>query len=428
MASILKIVSHGGPTTLSLSDYVGKHGEFLLDPDTGQILFLDGETPGGTPIGGTLPGFASAIDAAPPNDTVNVSILVAVGGTADQDITLVPAGAGGFSLSVPDGSSTGGNKRGNYAVDLQIFAAGKNSPTEVASGPYSFACGSGNTSSGPQSFSEGVFNVSAGVASHAEGFGNVASDFACHAEGSGTSATTGYSHAEGSGTTASNYYAHAEGYQTTASGAASHAEGHQTTASGESTHAGGLNSSAINAFAFAHGVNILSDGTGSFVTGQDAVGHGINYYQSYSSGRISFQGDNQTGRLGIKTTTTDTETFVMTSDMAAPGVANQLIIPNNGAVYCTGTVVAFATTSPNGAAGFSFSICVKNLDGTVSVVGVPVKTKDFSDLGDPTDTWNIDFAIDNTNKGISISVLGSTGASILWFGEIRSQEIQFPTP
>lgn len=73
---------------------------------------------------------------------------------------------------------------------------------------------------------------------------NIASGNYSYAEGSGTKARATGSHAEGSGTTASGLNSHAEGTDTTASGVSSHAEGGGTTASGYYSHAEGTGTSA----------------------------------------------------------------------------------------------------------------------------------------------------------------------------------------
>src|ERR1044072_322989 len=219
---IHRIVTQGGPNLTALASYVGKRGEFLLDPTTGNIVWMDGTTEGGiliAPSGGdSLTGFTSSLLTDAPNDAINASVLTASGGTSDQDIVLVPTGAGGFSLTVATGDGAGGNKRGSYAVDLQIFTSGKNSPTQIASGSNAFAAGVANTASGNYSTSLCWGNVVTGEAAFAEGFNNQAAQFAAHAEGEST--------------TSVGYGSHSEGQSTVASGDNSHAEGHGTTASG----------------------------------------------------------------------------------------------------------------------------------------------------------------------------------------------------
>jgi hypothetical protein len=64
----------------------------------------------------------------------------------DQSIVLSPKGTGGIIARQPDGTTAGGNVRGNNSIDLQL---GRTSASQVASGTYSALFGgSANTASG----------------------------------------------------------------------------------------------------------------------------------------------------------------------------------------------------------------------------------------------------------------------------------------
>jgi hypothetical protein len=91
--------------------------------------------------GATLQSSAIVIDdlfTASPNNTVNFVCLKPTGGTTNVGFAVVPKGSGGFSLAVPDGTSTGGNARGSYSVDLQMF---RTAATQVCSAEKSFLGG-----------------------------------------------------------------------------------------------------------------------------------------------------------------------------------------------------------------------------------------------------------------------------------------------
>ncbi len=93
--------------------------------------------------GATLQSSAIVIDdlyTASPNNTVNVVCVKPIGGTTSVSVAIVPKGAGSFSLAVPDGTTTGGNARGAYAVDLCMA---RSINYYVASGSYSFTAGYG---------------------------------------------------------------------------------------------------------------------------------------------------------------------------------------------------------------------------------------------------------------------------------------------
>lgn len=85
--------------------------------------------------------FTPAESTAAPNATVPVESLTANNsGFADIDIALVAKGQGATLAQVPDGTATGGNKRGIFATDWQKSRA---AATQVASGIYSVIAGGG---------------------------------------------------------------------------------------------------------------------------------------------------------------------------------------------------------------------------------------------------------------------------------------------
>lgn len=67
--------------------------------------------------------------------------ITASGGTTDQVAALIPKGSGGFCLNLPDGTSTGGNARGLYSIDL---ASTRGSASSVTSGTYGISLGNYN--------------------------------------------------------------------------------------------------------------------------------------------------------------------------------------------------------------------------------------------------------------------------------------------
>lgn len=91
--------------------------------------------------GGGLTNFAEAKATAEPNATVPVVSLSAIGAETNIDLALVPKGSGAFVVDIPDGTAAGGNKRGAYAVDLQMSRI---SAWQVAAGPYSVIIGGSN--------------------------------------------------------------------------------------------------------------------------------------------------------------------------------------------------------------------------------------------------------------------------------------------
>lgn len=104
---------------------------------------------------------------ASPNATVNHASLQATGATTNVSVSIVPKGSGSFSLHVPDGTATGGNVRGDSAVDLQTS---RSAASQVASGTASVTAGRNNTATQAGSVAIGDTNsVTAGTGAAAVG-------------------------------------------------------------------------------------------------------------------------------------------------------------------------------------------------------------------------------------------------------------------
>lgn len=98
--------------------------------------------------GGGLTQWTESSSTTSPNDTTGVVSFhpIEPGGSNGADAAIVPLGIGALLASVPDSTSTGGNKRGNNAVDLQQI---RTDAAQVASGSLStIGGGRGNVASG----------------------------------------------------------------------------------------------------------------------------------------------------------------------------------------------------------------------------------------------------------------------------------------
>ena len=71
----------------------------------------------------------------------NVRLQADDGATANITLVLSPKGAGALTAQKPDGATTGGNARGQYAVDWQMSRGAAN---QVASGNYATIGGGAN--------------------------------------------------------------------------------------------------------------------------------------------------------------------------------------------------------------------------------------------------------------------------------------------
>jgi len=158
-----------------------------------------------------LVNWTEAVNIAAPNATIPVVSFTATNGATNVDAAIIPKGGGAILASIPDNLISGGNKRGQYAVDLQMS---RSTQSEVASGLYSTIIGGQyNTASGEASVAGGYFNVSSG------GRGSIAL---------------------GRDNNATAWYTMAIGFNNTASGVASHAIGANNEASGTYAFAAGV--------------------------------------------------------------------------------------------------------------------------------------------------------------------------------------------
>jgi len=107
-------------------------------------------------------------NVAAPNATVPAHMLTATGTEANIDLVLQAKGYGAVTFTMPDGTTTGGNKRGQYAVDLQRY---RGAAASVASADYSVAVGQDNRASGASGVAVGYSNISSGSAAVAIGNG-----------------------------------------------------------------------------------------------------------------------------------------------------------------------------------------------------------------------------------------------------------------
>lgn len=140
---------------------------------TGQIVSWSGTA--WVPVAPSLLDITESLNTASPNATVPVVQLLVANAATNVDFALTPKGSGALTRSVADGTATGGNKRGIYAVDWQrggvsatAVASGQSSVigggngTNTASGDVStIGGGSGNTASGGGSTIAGGYNNTA---------------------------------------------------------------------------------------------------------------------------------------------------------------------------------------------------------------------------------------------------------------------------
>jgi hypothetical protein len=107
-----------------------------------------------------------AKNTSTPNATVPVISITPTSSETNIDFTLNPKGTGALTAQVADNTTTGGNKRGANATDLQTSRL---NATHVASGSLSIAIGGRNVASNSGSNAIGFANTVSGSAGTAIG-------------------------------------------------------------------------------------------------------------------------------------------------------------------------------------------------------------------------------------------------------------------
>ena len=88
---------------------------------SGYVLQTDGNgvTSWAAAAGG-LTGFTAADNTSSPNNTINAASITVDSSSTDADFVIEPKGAGAILSHIPGGDAATGNKRGKYAIDLQL--------------------------------------------------------------------------------------------------------------------------------------------------------------------------------------------------------------------------------------------------------------------------------------------------------------------
>lgn len=240
--------------------------------------------------------------------------------TTNANLVIAPNGTGGLIASIPDGTTTGGNARGDNAVDLQTRRFNAN---QVASGAYSIVLGGSenkatgnlsvaggwlNTASGERSVVPGGYQNTASGTNSAVGGGitNIASaDNSVVAGGQGSTASgLNSSILGGLSNVASTQYSTVSGGQSNTASTYTHATvvgGQTNTSSGQHSISGGSNNVASgNEASVALGIGNTASGARSVAMGALCTASGLNATsfgrQNQATGICSFIGGGETNQ------------------------------------------------------------------------------------------------------------------------------------
>lgn len=271
---------------------------------------------------------------------------------------------------IADSTATGGNARGQYAIDLQLL---KSSATQVASGLYSVAIG--------------VTNVSSGENTIAIGLGNTSSNY--------DSVTIGKNNGAGFGGVSI-------GWGNTA-GLSGVAIGQSNAANGDTAAAIGNRNTASGGSSFASGAYSLSDRLGQ---------------RSHASGRFAANGDAQSVLFVLRNKTTNNTPTTLFLD----GSSTRLTIPSGKTMSCQVTVKGIKSDG-SAKARFVRLVEITNVGGTTSLdTSVEAIGTDYNPSG-----CDCDITPDDTNDAIQINVTGITAETWRWVAIVEGLEIAYGT-
>lgn len=362
---------------------------FLDDADAAAVRATLGITPG---IGGTLGTTDNALTRADGtggataqgsgvtcDDSANLSATNWTVGSGTYstrtfsqfcsvgtDIALIlgPTGTGFISMHVPDGTTTGGNLRGNNAVD---FTYSHSLASNVASGAGAVAF-QRSRSSGTDSFS-----ISGGIASGNQSFAG------------------GQSNATASGTNSWTY-------------------SYGGTSSGSYSFSFGLIPSATGTYSWAAGERPSAPLYGQF---------------SEASGMFGATGDAQHGRIRARRATTDATPSNLFLDGSS---ARWVVPANSSGTAMVTVVARTATAGAETMTwrrrvNWQRGVAVGTVTVDVETVGTDRGYTGGAWGSGPA--WSLSITADTTNGAINIIGTGAAATSIRWLAEIQWGETTF---
>jgi hypothetical protein len=194
-AGLLRIFSNNGTNFVGFQAPNGISANYTYTLPTsygsnGQVLTSNGSGTLSWSTAGGLTNWTEAFSSA----TQATSSFTATNAATDVNAALTPKGTGAIVAETPDGTTAGGNARGQYAVDFQMI---RGAATQVVSGDYGGILGGLSNTSGIQG---GI--VGGGQSNAAYGYGFIGSGHS-NTAGSATPIVTGNSNITSGSTTAS---------------------------------------------------------------------------------------------------------------------------------------------------------------------------------------------------------------------------------
>lgn len=307
------------------------------------------------------------------NSTVPVHAWEVSGAETDIDVALVPKGTGAITAAVADGTDVGGDKRGTYAVDLQINRGFNN---RVAGGNYAVLIG-------------GYYNQAQGERAVCVGGGsNFSSGTGSVVVGGSANYSTGASSFLGGG-----YSNNARGdYSVSVGGSFNDADGNYSTIPG----------------------------------GHYAITRGIYGRFAYASGSFSStKGQAQACTDILRFRTLNESPSILTTDNQSPvsGTdSNVTVIPDDHAYKVNAKVTAFSPSSGDTKEWEISALVVRGTGaGSVAFVGTPTVTSSYASTG--SSAWICDIVVNTTRGSVEVEATGEASTTIHWVCELNTVEV-----
>jgi dihydroorotase-like cyclic amidohydrolase len=116
--------------------------------------------------------------------------------------------------------------------------------------------------------------------------------------------------------------------------------------------------------------------------------------------------------LRLYGTSTSGTAVTLTTDAAAAGATNQLILPNDSSVVFRAQMIARNTATDNDTMAFEFIGAIRRgtTAANTAIIGTPSKTI----VGTDGSAWTYALTADTTNGGLKIAVTGAAAKNIDW--------------
>lgn len=315
---------------------------------------------------------------ASPNNTVNHASLEATGGTTNVSVSIKPKGTGSFSLAVPDGTTTGGNVRGAYSIDLQRV---RNAANQVASGDHAVLLGGYNNRIANGYNWGTIVNGNLNTVTGASAVIVAASS--CTASGVFAAIVSGNSNtASAEGT-----FIGCGAYNTSSGTYSAVVTGEQNVASGICAFIG----SGLRNQATAYGSHI----TGGLEAKADRYG-----MSAYAAGQFAAAGDAQSVGMQARNRTTS----AVATELFLDGSSTRLTIPSGKVLSALVRVLGIKSDGSE-AIKFLRDVTIKNVGGTTSLEAATVTVGTDINVSGAT----LDLSADNTNDTLKIAVTPPAG-------------------